>query len=67
MEEEVLYTWILDSMSTEMANRFIEYTTVKEIWDAVYYVNSIKNDHSKIAQLVTKAWTLQQGDRSLIG
>ena len=66
VEEEVLYTWILDSMSTEMANRFIEYATVKEIWDAVHYFHSKKNNRSKIAQLVTKAWTLQQGDRSLI-
>ena len=49
LEEEVQYTWILDSMSTEMANRFIEYATVKEIWNAVYYFHSKKNDCSKIA------------------
>ena len=31
------------------------------------YITFIKkNDRSKIAQLVTKAWTLQQGDRFLI-
>ena len=33
VEEEVLYTWILDSLSIELANRFIEYETVKEMWD----------------------------------
>ena len=52
-------------MSTETANRFIEYVTVKEIWDAIHSFHS-KNDRSKIAQLVTKAWMLQQGDWSLI-
>ena len=49
-----------------MANQFIEYATVKEIWDAVLSFHSKKNDCSKIAQLVTKAWTLQQGDLPLI-
>ena len=55
VEEEVLYTWIMDSMSTKMANRFIEYATIKEIWDAVHNFHSKKNDRFKIAQLVTKA------------
>ena len=64
--EEVLYPWILDSVSTELANRFIEYETVKEIRDAAHKYHSKKNDKSKITQLVTKACTLQQGDKSVL-
>ena len=47
-------------MNTEMANRFIQYETMKEIWDAVHKYHSNKNDRSKIAQLVNKASLLQQ-------
>ena len=66
VEEEILYTWILDSMSTEMANRFIKYETVTEVWDAVHKYHSKKNDQSKIAQLVNRACVLQQGNQSLL-
>ena len=31
VEEEILYTWILDSLATELANYFIEYSSVKGI------------------------------------
>ena len=31
VEVEILYIWILDSMNTKMANRFIQYETLKEI------------------------------------
>ena len=47
VEEEVLYTWLLDSMTTEAANHFIEYKTVKEIWDAARKYHSKKNDQGK--------------------
>ena len=66
VEEEVLYTWILDSMTAELVNRFIEYETVKAIWDAVHKYHSKKSDESKIAQLVTLAVTLQQADKSIL-
>ena len=55
VEGKILYIWILYSMKTEMTNRFIQYETVKEIWDAVHKYHSKKNDKSKIAQLVNKA------------
>ena len=58
VEEEVLHTWALDSMSTKMVNHFSEYALVKEIWDAVHSFCSKKIDHSKIVQLVTNAWML---------
>ena len=66
MEEEVLYTWLLDSMTTELANRFIEYETVKEIWDVAHKYHSQKNDQAKIAELVIRAGSLQQGDKSVL-
>ena len=50
VEEEILFLWILDSMTTELANQFIEYEIVKDIWEAVQKYHSKKNDRSKIAQ-----------------
>ena len=54
-------------MNTEMANRFIQYETMKEIWVAIHRYHSKKNDRSKIAQLVNKACVLQHGERSILG
>ena len=34
-EEEILITWILDSMKLEVCDRFIDYASVKEIWYAI--------------------------------
>ena len=67
VEAEILYIWILDYMNTEMANRFIQYETVNEIWDVVHKYHLKKNDRSKIAQLVNEASVLQQGERSILG
>ena len=66
VEAEILYTWILDSMTTELANCFIEYATVKEIWDAAQTYHSKKNDKAKIAQLVIRAGALQQGEKTVL-
>ena len=66
VEEGTLYVWILDSMTTELANQFIEYKTVKDIWAAVYKYHSKKNDQSKIAQLVSRSCALQHGERSVL-
>ena len=67
VEGKILYIWILYSMKTEMTNRFIQYETVKEIWDAVHKYHSKKNDKFKIAQLVNKASVPQQGEWSILG
>ena len=53
-------------MTTELANRFIEYETVKDVWDAVHKYHSKKNDRSKIAQLVSRSCALQQGEKSVL-
>ena len=32
-EEEILITWLLDSMKPEVSVRFIDYESIKEIWE----------------------------------
>ena len=53
VEKEILYTWILDSTTTELANCFVEYSIVKEIWDAAQQYHSKENGKAKLAQLVS--------------
>ena len=66
MEEEILYKWILDSMTAELANRFIEYETIKDVWYTVHKYHSKKNERSKIAQLVSRSCALQQDEKLVL-
>ena len=59
IEDEVLYTWIIDSMSTELENHFVKYETMKDIWDACHKYHSKKNDRSKTAHLVNREGALK--------
>ena len=65
-KKEIPFAEILDSMLTELANRFIEYQIEKEIWDAAHKYYSKKNDRSQIPQLSNPAAALRQGERSLL-
>ena len=48
-EKEVLYNWILDSMTPNLSYQSIEYETVKEASDAIDKHHLKKNNCSKIA------------------
>ena len=66
VEEQTVRSWLLDSMSTDYFQKFIEYKTAKGIWEAVHKFYSKKNDSSKISALVSRANSLQQGDKSVM-
>ena len=53
-------------MTTELVNQFIEYETIKDVWDVVHKYHSKKNDRFKISQLVSQSCALQQGDKSIL-
>ena len=65
-EEHIVRSWLLDSMNADYFQKFIEYKTAKEIWEAVHKFYSKKNDASKISSLVNRANALQQGDKSVM-
>ena len=66
VEEQTVRSWLLDSMSTDYFQKFIDYKTAKGIWEAVHKFYSKKNDSSKISSLVSRANSLQQGDKSVM-
>ena len=55
MEEEFVFTWLLDSISPEYITSFISYDTVKGHWDK-----------AKIVDLISQSYTLKQGDRDIL-
>ena len=59
-EEEILITWILDSMKPEICDRFIDYVFVKEIWETIIRLYSKLEDESRMAELNRKSIELRQ-------
>ena len=65
-EEEILITWMLDSMKPEVCNRFIEYVSVKEIWETIIRVYSKLEDESRMAELNRKSIELRQEQQGIL-
>ena len=65
-EEDILITWLPDSMKPELSDRFIDYEYVKDIWDTVIRLYSKLEDESMMAELLKKAMELLQEQRSVL-
>ena len=65
-EEDILIILLLDSMKPELSDRFIDYKSVKDLWDAVIKLYSTLEDELRMAELTKKAMELLQEQRSVI-
>ena len=65
-EEDILITLLLDSMKPELSDRFIDYESVKEIWDTVIRLYSKLKDESRMAELTKRAMELLQEQKSVL-
>ena len=65
-EEEILITWILDSMKPKICDRFIDYVSVKEIWETIIRLYSKLEDESRTAELNIKSIELRQEQRGVL-
>ena len=65
-EEEILITWILDSMKPEICDRFIDYAFVKEIWETIIRLYSKLEDESRMAELNIKSIELRQEQQGVL-
>ena len=65
-EEDVIFTWLLDSMKPEVSERFIDLDSVKDVWDTVIRLYSKIEDESRIAELNKKAMDLLQEQRTVL-
>ena len=57
---------MLDSMKPEVCNRFIEYVSVKEIWETIIRVYSKLEDESRMAELNRKSIELRQEQQGIL-
>ena len=65
-EEDILITWLLDSMKPELSDRFIDYESVKDIWDAIIRLYSKLEDESRMVELTKRAMELLQEHKSVL-
>ena len=65
-EEDVLFTWLLDSMKPEISNQCIDHESIKDIWDEVIKLYSKLEDESRMVDLNKKAMELLQEHRSIL-
>ena len=65
-EEEIVFAWLLDSLSPEQNARYVTYDTSKLLWEAISRNYSKRDDRQKIIDLYIKSFTLQQGDRDVL-
>ena len=65
-EEDVIFTWMLDSMKPEVSERFIDLDSIKDVWDTVIRLYSKLEDESRIAELNRKAMDLLQEQQTVL-
>ena len=65
-EEEIVFAWLIDSLSLEQSARYVTYDTSKLLWEAISRNHSKRDDRQKIIDLYIKSFTLQQGDRDVL-
>ena len=65
-EEDVLFTWLLDSMKPEISDLFIDHEFVKDIWDEVIRLYSKVEDELRMTDLNKKAMEFLQEQQSVL-
>ena len=65
-EEEIVFAWLLDSLSPEQNARYVTYDTSRLLWEAISRNHWKRDDRQKIIDLYVKSFTLQQGDRDVL-
>ena len=56
-EEEIVFAWLLDSLSPEQNARYVTYDTSKLLWEAISRNHSKRDDRQKIIDLYQVVYT----------
>ncbi|XP_024027458.1 uncharacterized protein LOC112093390 [Morus notabilis] len=64
-ENNMVMSWLVNSMTNEIGENFLLYSTVREIWDAAKEFYSSKENASIIFEIETTIHDLRQGDLSV--
>ena len=66
MEEEFVFAWLLDSLAPEHQAQYVSCDTSRKLWESIQRNHSKQGDKSKIIDLITKSFSLKQGDKDII-
>ena len=64
-EEDINIIWLLNSMKPELNERFIDYESLKDMWDTVIRLYSKLEDESRMAELTKRAIELLREQRNV--
>ena len=64
-ENNLVMSWLISSMTTEIGENFLLYSTAKEIWDAARDTFSSKENTSELFQIESILHDLKQGESSV--
>lgn len=65
LENSLVMSWLLNTMTNEIGENFMYYDTAKEIWDAVKETYSNIDNTSAIFEIKSLLHDLQQGEKSV--
>ena len=65
VENNMVMSWLLNSMTNETGENFLYYKTTKEIWDAVRETYSNKDNTSTVFEIKGILQDLKQGEQSI--
>ena len=65
VENNMVMSWLLNSMTNETGENFLYYKTAKEIWDAVRETYSNKDNTSIVFEIKGILQDLKQGEQSI--
>lgn len=61
-ENNMVMSWLINSMTTEIGENFLLYSTAREIWEAVRETYSDSENTSELFEIEGKLHELRQGD-----
>ena len=64
--EEVVFAWLLDSISPDYISKFISYNTSRALWEAIRRNHSKLGDKARINDLFIRSYSLKQGEKDIL-
>ena len=65
IDDHLVMSWLINSMTTEVGENFLLYKTAKKIWDATREMYSSTENTSELFEVETRLYDLKQGDMSV--
>ena len=64
-QDAIVISWIIENIETELVNQFLNYPTVRDLWQGIESLYNSGHDGLQIYDLTVKANSLRQGADSI--